>query len=397
MYDIVIIGTGIVGLATGVKLLEQNPDLKVLLIDKESILAAHQTGHNSGVVHSGIYYKPGSLKARNCRIGLDMLLKFCRQNDVKYELCGKVIVATSEDEIPRLQDLYERGTANGVPGLEKIGPERLKELEPYAAGVEALFSPQTGIIDFSEVAQAYGRVIEAAGGKIILSSRVTGIRMSADECIIETTTGAYQGKMVINCAGLYCDKIARLGGADPGLKIVPFRGEYYTIREDRRHLVKNLIYPVPDPRFPFLGVHYTRGINGEVEAGPNAVLAFAREGYKKSDINLPELFGTLFYPAFWKMAIPFLPMGIGEMYRSFFKPAFVKALQKLLPEITGDDLTPGGAGVRAQALYKDGKLSDDFAIVRHQRMINILNAPSPAATASLAVGATIAQLALEDN
>ncbi len=397
MYDVIIIGAGIVGLGTGVKLLEAKPDLKLLIIDKESRLAAHQTGHNSGVIHSGIYYKPGSLKARNCRAGLDLLLEFCRENDVPYELSGKVIVATSEEEIPRLDDLYERGKANGVPDLEMIGPERLVELEPHAFGIKALHSPQTGIIDFGAVSEAYGKLIQASGGEIILDSRVTGIQINSSECTVETTTGEYSGHKIINCAGLYCDKVARLGGTEPGLKIVPFRGEYYTLKKESHHLVKSLIYPVPDPRFPFLGVHYTRGIDGAVEAGPNAVLAYAREGYRKSDINLPELFETLAYPAFWKMAIPFMSMGLGEMYRSYFKPAFVKALQKLIPEITSADLETGGAGVRAQALYNDGRLSDDFAIVTSGPMINILNAPSPAATASLAIGTTIAELTLEQT
>ncbi|NQT97500.1 MAG: L-2-hydroxyglutarate oxidase [Candidatus Marinimicrobia bacterium] len=393
MYDVSIIGAGIVGLATGVKLLEHNPDIKLLVIDKEETLASHQTGHNSGVIHSGIYYKPGSLKARNCRDGIAKLLEFAQEYHVPYELCGKVIVATSEEELPGLADLYERGLANGVPGLELIGPERLAELEPHAAGLQALHSPNTGIIDFSAVAEAYGSYIRANGGEIVLNSKVIGISINSSECIIKTTNGEYKTDKIINCAGLYCDKIARMAGVDPGLKIVPFRGEYYTIRETSHHLVKNLIYPVPDPRFPFLGVHYTRGISGEVEAGPNAVLAFAREGYRKRDFNLLELLETLTYPAFWKMAFPFMSLGLGEMYRSYYKPAFVKALQKLIPEITGDDLAPGEAGVRAQALYNDGRLSDDFAIVRSERMINILNAPSPAATASLEIGESIADIA----
>ncbi len=395
VYDITIVGAGIIGLATGIKLLEQQPDLKLLIIDKEASLAAHQTGHNSGVIHSGIYYKPGSLKARNCREGFDKLLEFARQNSIPYELCGKVIVATSDEELPRLKDLYERGQANGVPDLEMIGPERLVELEPHAAGVQALYSPSTGIIDFSSVAEAYGAVIGKTGGEIILNSKVTGIEITLDECIIETMTGDYKTRKIINCAGLYCDKIAALGDTKPNLKIIPFRGEYYTIKPASHYLVKNLIYPVPDPNFPFLGVHYTRGIDGKVEAGPNAVLAFAREGYRKSDFNLTELFETLTYPAFWGMAGKFWKMGMGEMYRSYFKPAFVKALQRLIPEITGSDLEPGGAGVRAQALYSDGRLSDDFAITQSEQMINILNAPSPAATASLAIGESIARLALK--
>ena len=395
VYNITIVGAGIVGLATGIKLLEQQPDLKLLIIDKEASLAAHQTGHNSGVIHSGIYYKPGSLKARNCREGFDKLLDFARQNGIPYELCGKVIVATSDEELPRLKDLYERGQANGVPDLEMIGPERLAELEPHAAGMQALYSPGTGIIDFSTVAEAYGTVISNTGGEIILNSKVTGIEINPDECIIETMTGDYKTQKIINCAGLYCDKIAALGNTKPDLKIIPFRGEYYTIKPASRYLVKNLIYPVPDPSFPFLGVHYTRGIDGKVEAGPNAVLAFAREGYRKSDFNLSELLETLTYPAFWSMAGKFWKMGMGEMYRSYFKPAFVKALQRLIPEITSSDLEPGGAGVRAQALYSDGRLSDDFAITQSERMINILNAPSPAATASLAIGESIARLVLK--
>ncbi|MBC8401674.1 MAG: L-2-hydroxyglutarate oxidase [Candidatus Marinimicrobia bacterium] len=393
VYNITIVGAGIVGLATGIKLLEQQPDLKLLIIDKEASLAAHQTGHNSGVIHSGIYYKPGSLKARNCREGFDKLLEFARQNSIPYELCGKVIVATSDEELPRLKDLYERGQANGVPGLEMIGPERLAELEPHAAGVQALYSPSTGIIDFSTVAEAYGTVITNTGGEIILNSKVTGIKINPDECIIETMTGDYKTQKIINCAGLYCDKIAALGDTKPDLKIIPFRGEYYCIKPTSHYLVKNLIYPVPDPSFPFLGAHYTRGIDGKVEAGPNAVLAFAREGYRKNDFNLTELLEILTYPAFWGMAGKFWKMGMGEIYRSCFKPAFVKALQRLIPEITSSDLEPGGAGVRAQALYGDGRLSDDFAITQSERMINVLNAPSPAATASLAIGESIANIA----
>lgn len=395
VYDITIVGAGIVGLATGLKLLEQRPDLKLLIIDKEVSLAAHQTGHNSGVIHSGIYYKPGSLKARNCREGFDKLLEFARQNGIPYELCGKVIVATSDEELPRLKDLYERGQANGVPDLEMISPERLAELEPHAAGVQALYSPSTGIIDFSTVAEAYGAVISNTGGEIILNSKVTGIKINPDECIIEALAGDYKTQKIINCAGLYCDKIAALGDTKPDLKIIPFRGEYYSLKPASHYLVNNLIYPVPDPNFPFLGVHYTRGIDGKVEAGPNAVLAFAREGYRKSDFNLMELLETLTFPAFWGMAGKFWKMGMGEMYRSYFKSAFVKALQRLIPEITGSDLEPGGAGVRAQALYCDGRLSDDFAITQSERMINILNAPSPAATASLAIGESIARLALK--
>ena len=394
MYDITIIGGGIVGLATGLKLLDKKPDLKLLIVEKEDRLAVHQTGHNSGVIHSGIYYKPGSLKATNCRNGVASLLEFCDEHDIAYELCGKVIVATSEEELPRLDDLFERGQANGVPDLEMIDQERLAEIEPHAAGLRALYSPATGIIDFTAVTLAYGKEIERRGGKIVLNSKVTGITITAEECTVETISGDYQSQKIINCAGLYCDKIAGLGDAEPNLKIVPFRGEYYELRPESYHLVKNLIYPVPDPRFPFLGVHYTRGINGEVEAGPNAVLAFAREGYKKSTINIAEFFETITYPAFWKMAIPFMSLGMGEMYRSYWKPAFVRALQRLIPEITSADLKPGGAGVRAQALYKSGQLSDDFAIVQTEKMINILNAPSPAATASLEIGQSIADIAL---
>lgn len=394
MYDIIIVGGGIVGLATGVKLLYHQPDLRLLIIEKETELAAHQTGHNSGVIHAGIYYKPGSLKARNCRSGVGQLLDFCRRNEVEYDLCGKVIVATGEEEIPRLENLFQRGQANGVPDLKMVGTEQLAEIEPHAAGVQAIISPSTGVVDFAAVCQAYSRVIEKSGGKIKLATKVEGIVHSTDGITLETTAGDFSANLVINCAGLYSDKIARLGGAEPGLKIVPFRGEYYTIKKTRRQLVKSLIYPVPDPRFPFLGVHFTRGIDQEVEAGPNAVLAFAREGYRKTNIKMPELLETVTYPAFWKMAFPFMSMGMGEMYRSFWKPAFVRALQKLVPEITAADLTAGGAGVRAQALFSDGRLSDDFAIVRHEKMINILNAPSPAATASLSIGESIAELAL---
>ncbi|MFH1852122.1 MAG: L-2-hydroxyglutarate oxidase [Candidatus Neomarinimicrobiota bacterium] len=394
MYDVAVIGAGIVGLATAFQLQEKRPGIRLLVVDKEQSLAAHQTGHNSGVIHSGIYYKPGSLKARNCRSGVNQLLEFCRQNDVEYRLCGKVIVATSAEELPRLQDLHERGLANGVPDLELIGPERLQELEPQAAGLRALHSPSTGVIDFSAVASALGRNIRNNGGEIRLGAKVIGLSVSSNECTIETTAGEFHSRKIVNCAGLYSDRVATMCGSKPDLQVIPFRGEYYVLKPESRQLVRTLIYPVPDPRFPFLGVHFTRGIDGVVEAGPNAVLATAREGYQKTTINLPELWETITYPAFWSMAGKFWRMGCGEIYRSCYKPAFVKALQKLVPAIQSSDLAAGGAGVRAQALLRDGRLSDDFAILQNDRIINILNAPSPAATACLAIGETVAGLVL---
>jgi L-2-hydroxyglutarate oxidase LhgO len=392
-YDVAVIGGGIVGVATAMRLAEKYPTLKVGVLDKEEQLAQHQSGHNSGVIHSGIYYRPGSLKAQNCITGVQSLLRFCDENEIKYDLCGKVIVATSEAELPRLEELHRRGTENGVPGLEVIDAARIREIEPHSAGIKGLYSPQTGIIDYTEVTRAYARHVEQAGGEIVLGAKVTRILKASDHTHLETTKGDVEAKYLVNCAGLYADAVARMMGADVGLRIVPFRGEYYFLRPESHHLVKGLIYPVPDPEFPFLGVHFTRTIHGGVEAGPNAVLALAQEGYTKTRFNPRELAGTLGYGGFWTMARKYWKTGMSEVYRSLSKKKFTQALQRLVPEIREDDLQAGGAGVRAQAVEPDGKLVDDFRIVETDRAIHVLNAPSPGATSSLSISAGILALA----
>ena len=392
-FDITIIGGGIVGLATALEITQRWPSLKLAVLEKEDRLAAHQTGHNSGVIHSGIYYKPGSLKAQTCVTGAKAIVSFCRQYDIPYEICGKVVVATSHAELPRLEELHRRGTANGVEGMEMIGPERLRELEPHATGIRALHVPTTGIIDFPRVAQTYARLIQEKGGDIRLRHELRRIVHADGGLILDTSQDSIHSKFMINCGGLHCDRIARIAGAQPNLQIVPFRGEYYTIAPQRRNLVKNLIYPVPDPAFPFLGVHFTRTMDGFVEAGPNAVLAFAREGYKKSDFNTRDLQETLRFSGFRKMARKYWQTGMGEMYRSFSKQAFLTALQRLLPELTLNDLQPGGSGVRAQAISSEGALVDDFMIDVTGSALHVLNAPSPGATASLAIGKMIVEKA----
>ena len=394
-YDVVIIGGGIVGLATALQLQNSNPRLSLLLIEKEDSLARHQTGHNSGVIHSGIYYKPGSLKATNCIRGYDLLLDFCKLNGVPFDLCGKIIVATKPEEIPLLKNLHERGIENGLTGLRKISKEEIKEFEPHVNGLEGIVVPQTGIVDFKQVANKYGELILSKGSEIKLGEKVIDIQENESECVVISQKQSYQTRLVINCCGLYSDKVARLTQKNLNIKIIPFRGEYFKIKKKKEYLVKNLIYPVPDPSFPFLGVHFTRMIGGGVEAGPNAVLAFQREGYKKSDINLSELAESLAWPGFQKVAFKYWKTGMGEMYRSFSKAAFVKALQNLIPEIQKEDLEDGGAGVRAQACDRKGGLVDDFMIVEGRHVINVCNAPSPAATSSLAIGETIASLATQ--
>ena len=392
-YDIAVIGGGIVGVATAMRISEKYPKYRVGIIDKEEELAQHQSGHNSGVIHSGIYYKPGSLKAQNCVTGVKSLLEFCDENGIKYDLCGKVIVATDEAELPRLEELHRRGVANGVPGLEMIDADRIREIEPHAAGIKGLYSPKTGIIDYQEVTRAYARHVRENGGEILLGAKVESILKASDHIHLTTTKGDVEAKHLINCAGLYSDAVARMMELDLGLRIVPFRGEYYFIRPESHHLVKGLIYPVPDPEFPFLGVHFTRTIHGDVEAGPNAVLALAQEGYTKTRFRPNELLGTLGYGGFWTMARKYWKTGMHEVYRSFSKPAFTQALQRLVPEIRSEDLTKGGAGVRAQAVEKDGKLVDDFRIVETENAIHVLNAPSPGATSSLSISASILEMA----
>jgi L-2-hydroxyglutarate oxidase LhgO len=394
-YDVAIVGGGILGLATARALLERAPRARLLLLEKEPKLAAHQTGHNSGVIHSGIYYRPGSSKARLCVEGGRLMAQFCEAHGITVDRCGKVIVATTEAELPRLQMLHERGTANGVPGLELIDRDRLRDLEPHAAALRAIHSPATGIVDYTEVAAALARDLAAQGVSIETGAEVRAIVRSGDGLTLETSRGAFGARRMVNCAGLYSDVVAQLAGATPDVRIIPFRGEYYMIRPERRDLVRGLIYPVPDPEFPFLGVHFTRTVHGEVEAGPNAVLAFAREGYRFGRVEPGELLGTLTYRGFWAMASRYWRTGAYEMYRSLSKTAFVQALQRLVPDLRAEDVTPGGAGVRAQAVSPDGSLVDDFRIVAAADAIHVLNAPSPAATASLAIGRHIAGLAVE--
>ncbi|MGD2040422.1 MAG: L-2-hydroxyglutarate oxidase [Anaerolineae bacterium] len=381
MYDVAVIGAGIVGLATAMDLLKRRPDLKLVVLDKEDHVAAHQTGNNSGVIHAGLYYKPGSMKAKMAVEGAQRMIAFCEEHDLPYDLVGKVVVATTEEELPRLEELYRRGTANGVQGLVKISGEEIKEYEPHTRGLAGLWSPNTGI--------------QAVGGEIRLKTAVTGIQERTEELVIETTGNEVHARTLVNCGGLQSDLIAKMTGSTHGLRIVPFRGEYYELTPESQKLVRGLIYPVPDPRFPFLGVHFTKKINGSVEAGPNAVLAFAREGYEKTDFSLGHMVDLLTFPGFWVMGAKYWRMGLGEMYRSWNKKAFVTALQALLPELKMEDVSPGGAGVRAQALDSKGKLLDDFSIVETPRVIHVLNAPSPAATESIVIGEAITDMVLD--
>jgi len=393
-YDVIIVGGGIVGLATTWQLIRKNPRLKIILIEKENSLARHQTGNNSGVIHSGLYYKPGSLKATNCIHGYNLLIEFCKEHGIPFELCGKIVVATENDQVPLLNNLYERGKQNGLKNLTRLNAQELKEHEPYVNGVAGMFVPQTGIVDYLNVAEKLGDLIRQADGEIKLGEKVIEIHPEASHINVVTEKKSYQGNLLINCAGLYSDKIARMT-SKVNVKIIPFRGEYFKLVKEKEYLVKNLIYPVPDPNFPFLGVHFTRMMRGGVEAGPNAVLAFKREGYKKSDINLGEFAESLAWPGFQKVALKYWKTGLGEMYRSFSKTAFTKALQKLVPDIQEKDLTHGGAGVRAQACDRNGGLVDDFMILEEKQVINVCNAPSPAATSSLAIGETISAIALK--
>jgi (S)-2-hydroxyglutarate dehydrogenase len=394
-YDIAIIGGGIVGLATAMAL-AQRSNLKLIVLEAENRLAAHQTGNNSGVIHSGIYYKPGSLKARNCVEGRLAMYKFCADHDILVDNCGKVIVATQPDELPALDRLYDRGIANGLTGLRRLTAEEIKEFEPHANGIAGLRVEQTGIVDYIGVCAAYAKIIQDAGGIIQTNSRVTAFHKSGGDFILTTPMGEIQARNLINCAGLQSDRVSRMCGVDPQLQIVPFRGEYYEIVPEKHNLVNNLIYPVPDPRFPFLGVHFTRMVKGGIEAGPNAVLAFKREGYKMSSISIGDLLGYAFYGGFWRMGFKYWKMGAGEFYRSISKKAFVKALQRLLPELQEEDIHRSGAGVRAQALDPKGNLLDDFAIREAECQIHVLNAPSPAATASISIGKSIAEMAAKN-
>jgi L-2-hydroxyglutarate oxidase len=395
-YDVVVIGGGIVGLATALNLKKAKPELRLLLLEKENSLAAHQTGHNSGVIHSGLYYKPGSLKAKNCIEGYQMLIDFCNENEIKYELCGKIVVATSQDQLASLETLYQRGVENGLLGLEKLNKEQMQAIEPHVAGIAGIKVPQTGIINYTKVSEKYAENIKNLGGQINLGERVSSISEINGISTVVTNKGSYDTTLVVNCAGLYSDKVAQFTEKEQvKVRIIPFRGEYYEIKPEKQYLVKHLIYPVPDPNFPFLGVHFTRMVDGGVEAGPNAVLAFRREGYKKLSVDFSEFGETLAWPGFRKVAAKYWKTGLGEYYRSFSKSAFTKALQALIPEIEKDDLVPGGSGVRAQACDYDGGLLDDFSIIENKQAINVLNAPSPAATSSLAIGKTVADMALK--
>jgi L-2-hydroxyglutarate oxidase len=394
--DVLIIGGGIVGLSTAHQLLKLNNNITVTILEKENGVAKHQTGNNSGVIHSGIYYKPGSLKAQNCLRGYDMLIDFCKAENIKYELCGKVVVAIKPEEIAGLEALYQRGIQNGLSGLRFLNKDEIKQYEPNCTGIKGVFVPQTGIVDYKQIAVKLAENINNnPNGNIVLNSKITAIVGNEHGAVVHTDDQRYEANLVINCAGLYCDKVAAMAGEKLNMKIIPFRGEYYSIKPEKAHLVKNLIYPVPDPNFPFLGVHFTRRISGEIEAGPNAVFAFQREGYKKTDFKWSEFWESISFAGFRKVASKYWKTGLGEYHRSYFKPAFVKALQQLVPAIKEDDLVPAGAGVRAQACDKDGGLIDDFYIQESTSFIHVLNAPSPAATSSLSIGLEVAERAMK--
>jgi L-2-hydroxyglutarate oxidase LhgO len=393
VWDIAVVGGGIVGLATTRALSVRFPDLRLVVLEKEREPGLHQSGHNSGVLHSGIYYRPGSYKARLCVQGARLMREFCAEHHIRVVETGKVIVAADEREQPRLDELYQRGVANGVPGIALVGPQRLREIEPHASGLRAIHSPHTASLDFAEVVRAMAEEGRRRGVAIWTDARVTGVGRRSDGLVVRAGTREVCARYLINCAGLHADVVARLTGARPDVRIVPFRGEYYLIRPERRHLVRGLIYPVPDPQFPFLGVHFTRTVRGDVEAGPNAVLAFGREGYSWRCIDLGELASTVAFPGFWRMARRYWRTGLYEVWRSLSKAEFVRALRRLVPDLQPDDLVRGGAGVRAQAVSAEGTLEDDFRIVQSDRAIHVLNAPSPAATASLAIGRHIADLA----
>jgi len=392
-HDVAIVGGGIVGLAVALEITRRFPRLRLLLLEKENRVGQHQSSHNSGVIHSGIYYKPGSLKAKLCVAGAAAMVEFCREHGIPHQVCGKVIIATHEDDLPRLEELRRRGAANGLSGVRSIGPEELRDFEPHAKALHALFVPSTGITDYGRVCEKYAEIIASPGGTILIGHEVTDLKRETDQIVVETNRGAFSTKFLINCAGLFSDRVSRMAGDDPQVMIVPFRGEYYDLVSERAPLVRSLIYPVPDPRFPFLGVHFTRRINGTVDAGPNAVLAFRREGYRRTDFSLNDVASSLAFPGFWRMAAKNWRSGVDEFRRSFSKAFFVRALQRLVPEIRESDLMPGKSGVRAQALASDGTLMDDFKFVPSRRMLHVLNVPSPAATASLVIGRTIVESA----
>jgi L-2-hydroxyglutarate oxidase len=391
--DVLIVGGGIVGLAVALEITKRFPRLSLVLLEKEDRVGQHQSSHNSGVIHSGVYYKPGSLKAKLCVEGAQAMVEFCREHGVPHEVCGKVIVATREEEFPRLEELRRRGEANGLTRLRLIGPDELREIEPHASGLRALVVPSTGITDYAAVCEKYAELVRAQGGTILTSTAVTGLRELTSEVVVETSGPEFSTTYLINCAGLFSDRIARMAGGKPDVIIVPFRGEYYRLVPQRSSLVRALIYPVPDPQFPFLGVHFTRRVNGTVDAGPNAVLAFRREGYRRTDFSLQDVASSLAFPGFWRMAGNHWRSGLDEFHRSFSKSEFVRALQRLLPEVREQDLVPGGSGVRAQALRRDGTLVDDFQFMPSEKMLHVLNVPSPAATASLLIARAIVDTA----
>jgi (S)-2-hydroxyglutarate dehydrogenase len=387
--DVAIIGAGIVGLAVGLQLLRARPGLKVLVLDKESEIASHQTGHNSGVIHSGLYYKPGSLKARLCVEGKRTMVRFCQEHSIPYKICGKIIVATEERELPGLNELLRRGRENGVDGLQELNSEQIREIEPFASGIRGIQVPGTGITNYRLVSAKYAELIEQGGGQVLTGYGVRSIVREPGAVVLETDSGQVHARFVVNCAGLQSDVIARMAGASLGLRIVPFRGEYYELVPSKRHLIKALLYPVADPRFPFLGVHFTTRIDGSVEAGPNAVFSFKREGYSRTSFDVADTLSTAMFPGFWKMAFRNWGSGMGEIYRSWNKRAFARSLQRLLPSLTEQDIQAGGSGVRAQALDRSGKLLDDFYFAHQDRILHVCNVPSPAATASLVIGREI--------
>jgi L-2-hydroxyglutarate oxidase len=389
---VIIVGGGIVGLGTAYKLQLRCPAARVTVLEKEDKVCAHQSGHNSGVLHSGLYYKPGSLKARLAVSGIREMVTFCQKHAVPHEICGKLVVAVNEAEVPRLRALYERGTANGLEGMRLLKREQMREIEPHVGGLEALAVPQEGIVDYAKVSEGLQKEIEDKGGSVVLKAKVTALQLRNGEWRVGTTAGDYTADYVINCAGLHCDRLSMLAGEKREVRIVPFRGEYYKIRPESQHLVRNLIYPVPDPQFPFLGVHYTRLIHGGIEAGPNAVLALAREGYRKTDVKLGDVWDALTFSGLWRFLGKHKRMSWDELRRSFSRRLFCESLQKLVPELQEADLSPGGAGVRAQAMSPDGNLLQDFCLLNRPQALHVLNAPSPAATAALTIGAEIANL-----
>ncbi len=389
-YDVVIVGGGIVGLATAFRLVELRPSVRLLLLEKEDGLARHQTGHNSGVLHAGLYYKPGSAKAHLAVQGLQQMVAFCRAHGIAHEQCGKIVVATAEEELPRLEILWQRGIENGLQGLRKLSQEQIKEIEPHATGLAAIHVPQEGLVDYPAVAEKLGELVRQSGSEIRLNARCLRLSPFSGGWTAVTTAGDFQARFVVTCGGLHADRLVKASGQKPSVKIIPFRGEYYRLKRERQQLVRNLIYPVPDPKFPFLGVHFTRLIHGGIEAGPNAVLAFAREGYKWSTINLRDLAESVSFPGLWRFLMAYPSLCGYEIRRSLSKAEFTRSLQKLVPEICEDDLEPGDAGVRAQAMTANGKLVEDFHFEEAQGILHVVNAPSPAATASLAIGAQIA-------